>query len=213
MMPIHLQAIDLSCTRQQRPLFAGLSFDLQPGQVILVEGENGAGKSSLLRLLVGLATPAVGAVHWRGRCIRTVREEYIPELHYVGHSNGIKLGLTVAENLRLISENVLNSRPSPTRGRMMEDFLKQFCLTDYKNTLAKNLSAGQQRKIALLKLLISPKPLWILDEPFTALDTASQTLFVSLLEKHLQAGGMCVMSSHHAIHFQQVTPISLRLSP
>ena len=207
-----LQANNIRCTRQQNTLFADLSFCLQPGEIILVEGDNGSGKSSLLRLLVGLSTPDAGAVLWQGDCIQATREEFVKHLHYVGHTNGVKLGLTVWENLQLAG--CLSSFRVPDQVRHAESSatLQSLGLSEYANTPAKHLSAGQQRKIAIAKLFMFPKSLWILDEPLTALDATSQKLFITTLEAHLKQGGMCVMTSHHAIHFQHITPTSLRLS-
>ena len=207
MTPPNLQAIDLSCIRQQRTLFANLFFALQSGDIILVEGENGSGKSSLLRLLVGLASPSNGCIHWQGNAIESSRDEYHKQLHYLSHTNGIKLGLTVWENVQLAGH--LSFSPINDHA---DNVLEQFGLSAYKHTLAKYLSSGQQRKLALIRLFLFSKPLWVLDEPCTSLDAASQALFLSLLATHLQQGGMCVMSAHHAVAFQHVTPTVLRLS-
>lgn len=207
-MKNQLDAIQLSCIRHPQTLFANLSFSLNVSEVLLVEGENGCGKSSLLRLLVGLMTPHEGEVCWQEVPIQEARENYTQHLHYVGHRNGVKTGLTIVENIEWMKRL---SSSFPTVSRNSDYFLEAFGLAKCKHTPANQLSAGQQRKLALLKLFLFPKLLWILDEPLTALDTTSQTLFVSLLEQHLQEGGMCIMSSHHPVPFHQIKPITLRL--
>jgi len=193
-----LQISDLICIRQQQPLFAPVSFNLRAGEGLLIEGPNGSGKSSLLRILCGLTTPDTGTVHWQGRDIQTVREDYVNALHYVGHQNGLKLGLTAEENLRLLSS------------------CSPYTPFVYGNILQKQtrfLSAGQKRKLALSKLFMTPKPLWILDEPLTALDIDAQTEFLAKLDEHLQQGGMCIITSHHPLNFKHSNVTSLRLSP
>lgn len=195
----------LRCIRQGKLLFDNISFSLTPGQVLLVEGANGTGKSSLLRLLSGLATPYSGEVYWQDKLIQSMPVEYGEHLHFVGHANGIKLGLTVQENLELAKElsssNVSN----------FDDILSLLQLSEHKHTPAKNLSAGQKRRIALAKLFIFLKSLWILDEPFTALDVNTQTIFILKLEEHLQHGGIAIISSHHPIHFEKRSAQVVRL--
>lgn len=179
-MTIIFEATKLSCIRQQKIIFSDVSFRLESGGLLLVEGVNGAGKSSLLRLLCGLATPSSGDIHWSAQ-----------DMHYVSHSNGIKLGLTVLENVRLFA--TLLQQPSLA----VEPVLTQLQLHNDQYTLAKYLSAGQKRRLALAKLFLFPKLLWILDEPLTALDAHSQTIFLSALAAHLKKGGIAIVSSHH----------------
>ena len=209
----HFQASNLSCIRQQKKLFANISFELQPGSILLIEGANGSGKSSLLRLLSGLATPFEGEVKWKGN------------LHYVGHANGLKLGLTVEENLALLrhceepegrrgnpealSKNWIAASPSAPRND--EEVLALLQLHTQKHTLAKHLSAGQKRRLALAKLFLFPKSLWILDEPLTALDTDTQQIIISALEDHTQKGGMAIITSHQPIAFKNTKVNVLRL--
>lgn len=199
---ILLKAENISCIRQQKTLFANISFCLQQGEALLVEGANGVGKSSLLRLLTGLATPASGEITWKGCAI----QESWEHLHYIGHTNGIKLGLTVNENLQLMCQLANVSTLN------IDVVLQRLDLINYKNTPAANLSAGQKRRIALAKLFLIPKKLWVLDEPLTALDVATQELFLSALEEHVLQGGLAVISSHHHIQFKQARLQTLRLS-
>jgi len=206
-----LQVRGLSCIRQQNPLFAHLSFQLNPGEALLIEGQNGSGKSSLLRLLTGLATSSAGEIFWRDQAIQDLRADYWDKLHYVGHMNGIKLGLTVTENLRLTAKLTSAREVQQTE---IESVLSLLQLSVCKNIPAKNLSAGQKRRIALAKLFLVPKTLWLLDEPLTALDACTQSIFISQLEAHLQNGGIAVISSHHALELKNdINVRTLRLEP
>lgn len=178
-------AKQLSCMRQQHYIFENLSFDLDAGELLLVEGTNGSGKSSLLRLLTGLATPSSGDILWEGKSLHSF--SFKENLHYIGHTNGIKLGLTVEENLH---------------GTNIDAILNKLQLQQHKKTFAKSLSAGQKRKLALARLFLTPKKCWILDEPLTALDRETQKIFLSALEDHLEKGGIAVMSSHQKIELR-----------
>lgn len=188
-----LQVIHLHCVRQQRLLFAPISFELHSGEMLLIEGPNGSGKSSLLRLLTGLSTPQEGCILWQSKNIQSIRDEYNENIHYIGHTNGIKLGLTVTENLQLAGHLALSTMES------VEDVLEQWQLSIYQHSQTNYLSAGQKRRVALAKLILFKKPLWILDEPLTSLDAHSQPLFLHALENHLHQGGMAMISSHHPI--------------
>lgn len=202
-----LQAFHLTCVRQQRCLFKELSFELTEGELLLVEGANGCGKSSLLRLVAGLSTPLSGEILWRQQSIQSIREAYHHSLHYLGHTNGIKWGLTVEENIRLTQQRLL--QPDTLS---IDEILTELQLDTFKHTLASELSAGQKRRIALAKLFLFPKSLWIVDEPFTSLDVGTQTLFLAKLRQHLQQGGMAVMSSHHSLPATDFAVKQLRLS-
>jgi len=191
-----LHANNLSCIRQQHVLFDKISFQLNAGEVLLIEGSNGSGKSSLLRLLTGLATPAAGEILWRGQAIQDLRADYWEHLHYIGHTNGLKPGLSVIENIELMARLTNSNEMAAT---VVNSILSMLQLQHHKNTAAKKLSAGQKRRIALAKLFLLPKTLWLLDEPLTALDTQTQTIFLSHLDSHLQNGGIAVISSHHEL--------------
>ncbi|MBX3708430.1 MAG: cytochrome c biogenesis heme-transporting ATPase CcmA [Gammaproteobacteria bacterium] len=203
-----LHVVNLSCVRQQKLLFSDISFQLKSGEMLLVEGRNGAGKSSLLRLLTGLSTPAKGDIFWQGNAIQQARSEYGENLHFISHFNGIKLGLTVLENLQLIRHFSLSSSSIS-----ITSTLERLQLSHYENVLAKDLSAGQKRRLALAKLFLVPKLIWILDEPLTALDINTQTLFLSALDSHLHHGGMAIISSHHTDIFTHTAIKTLRLAP
>lgn len=200
------KATHLSCTRQALQLFTDLSLQVEPGEMVLVEGANGSGKSSLLRLLTGLATPDSGDIFWRGQPIQTVATDYRANMHYISHSNGLKLGLTVIENVRLVSCLALNNL-----SMQASTVFSSLQLDDCLHKQARYLSAGQKRRVALARLWLLPRPLWILDEPLTALDVQTQTFFLSQLESHLQQGGMAIISSHHAFSLPASRVRTLRL--
>jgi len=197
----------LCCVRQLRCVFSDLSFELFAGELLLIEGPNGSGKSSLLRLLTGLSTPDAGDIIWRHQPIQTIRTDYAQALHYLAHSNGIKLGLTVIENLQLAKQ--LQHISTAVE---FDHVLTQLQLNAHQHVEAHALSAGQKRRITLAKLFLFPKPLWILDEPLTALDDLTQQLFIAQLEKHLHQGGIAIMSSHHAMTLNQTHIKKLRLN-
>lgn len=201
-----LQATNLSCVYQQKKLFSHLSFELEAGCALLIEGENGVGKSSLLRLLTGLATPSTGEINWQGQSIQTIKPLFWQHLHYVSHANGLKLGLSVLENLTLMRELAL-STTFP-----LDEVLKQLKLHTEKNTPAMHLSAGQKRRLALAKLWLTQKTCWILDEPLTALDTYTQSLFLTHLKNHLHLGGIAIMTSHQAFSEDKIAFQTLRLT-
>lgn len=202
------EACNLSCFRKQTKLFANLSFQLKKGSVMLIEGPNGSGKSSLLRLLTGLSSPGTGEIFWGGKSIQTLQADYWQDLHYIGHANGIKLGLTVTENLQLTNVLMADTYDAP-----LLTVLTNLKLHTHKNSPARYLSAGQKRRLALARLFLFNKPLWILDEPFTALDSDMQTFFLAELEKHVKQGGVAIVSSHHAIQFNEIDAMKLRLDP
>src|SRR3990167_7301219 len=159
-----LHANHLSCIRQNKPLFSNLSFELNAGEALLIKGPNGSGKSSLLRILAGLATPTHGEHLWCGEKIEDQRLHYFNHLHYISQNNGLKLELSIIENLQLAAHLALVQIPD------LQTLLSQFQLLADQQTSVKYLSAGQKRRVALAKLFLIPKLLWILDEPLTALD-------------------------------------------
>lgn len=204
-----LQACQLACTRGGRSLFHGLDFNLEAGDALRVSGANGSGKSSLLRMLCGLAFPAAGEVRWQGRNIRAAREEFGAALLYLGHANGVKDDLLAWENV--VVACTLAGRPvDRERACAALDELglgRQACLP----TLA--LSQGQRKRVALARLQLSLEaPLWILDEPFAALDTAAVDALVATLECHLARGGRLVYTTHQEIALRAPRSRKLDLS-
>lgn len=185
-MTLHVQ--HLSFERNYQTLFSDIGFELRAGELLQVCGDNGCGKSTLLRLLAGLLFTENGKILWQAQSIFADLKTYQTQLNYLGHQNGLKLYLTVAENIQWFAS-------------LQKTFAKDhdLFLSFKKNNLVMNLSAGQKRRLALTRLLINPSKLWILDEPTTALDQAGQDLFFTLLEKHLAVGGMTVLTSHHTL--------------
>ena len=189
--PITLAGVDLSCIRDDRVLFEELSFSVHAGQVLLLEGQNGSGKTSLLRILCGFREADAGRVLWCGDEIDDSR--YYADMAYVGHLDGIKKELTVRENLHV---SLALGRP----GRFsIAEALEKVHLSGYDEVPAQALSAGQKRRLSLARLLITANRLWILDEPFTSLDKAGITLIETLMREHCSEGGMIVLTSHHDI--------------
>ncbi len=192
-----LEAVDLECVRGDRPLFSHFSFGLAPGELLHVRGRNGSGKTTLLRTLCGLSRPAAGEVRWNGADIRALGDEYRGQLTYVGHSNGIQGELTPTENLR-----VDLSLSGNTDNELIRTTLERLGLAPYHHFPSKVLSQGQKRRLALARLFVQKKPLWVLDEPLSALDISSVTLTSELLVEHLERGGMIVMTSHQEIEVE-----------
>lgn len=182
---------DLCCARNDVFVFRDLAFSLEPGRILLIEGENGSGKTTLLRVLCGLLEPESGEVVWRGADIRDDYASYLGDIGYVGHGNGIKPGLTPPENLNF-ARDLAGARP----GVEPAPILKRFGLQDYEASPAQYLSAGQRRRLALARLLLARKSLWILDEPLTALDESGRNLLREIFREHLDADGAVIMTSH-----------------
>ena len=188
-----LQTRNLSCMRNDRLLFERLDIGLEAGQMLVVEGPNGCGKTSLLRILTGLRLADGGEVLWRGEPIDRLAGDYFEQVNYVGHHDGVKHELSCLENLRLARAMGVPSQQD------LDDVLDRVNLYAYGETEVGSLSAGQKRRLALARLLATDALLWILDEPFTSLDKASMALFSGLFEQHLQRQGVIVMTSHHDI--------------
>lgn len=188
-----LETQDLACVRGDRRLFRSLNLQLPPGRLLRVEGANGSGKTSLLRLLAGLGLPAAGEVRWQGRPIRRQREAYAQALLYLGHLGGLKDELTPTENLRI--EAGLSGLAGVDDAAIAAA-LEQWGIRRQAQLPLRVLSAGQKRRAALARLSLSEAPLWILDEPFNALDVDAVALLGRLLEAHLARGGLAVVTSH-----------------
>ena len=202
------EAAQLECARGSRTLFSGVGFALAPGGLLRVTGANGRGKTTLLRALCGLLLPAAGEVRWKGESIQTLREEYWSDLLYIGHANALKDDLTAAENLAFACG--IAGRAVPRES--IRSALERFGLTGREGLPVRALSQGQRRRAALARLAVgASQPLWILDEPFAALDAAGTELVMSLAGEHLARGGMVVLTTHQdaRITAPSVTNINL----
>ena len=192
-MSIILAAEALSCVRQDRVLFENLNFQLSAGQVLYIQGKNGAGKSSLLRLLAGLTLPEDGQILFHGKPLQSQTEFFADQLLFIGHQSGIHPQLTALQNLAFWS--VLSGQAIAEPYQL----LGSLGLAGLEDIPCFMLSAGQQRRVSLARLWFTDKPLWILDEPFTSLD---QQLIAKLeyhFLQHLSAGGVIVLTSHQSL--------------
>jgi heme exporter protein A len=187
-----LEAINLTCIRGDRLLFRDVSFSLSPGGLLELRGPNGGGKTSLLRILCGLATPAEGEVRWNGANIRRLHEEYCASLAYVAHLNGVKDELTALENL-LVAGRVAGNELSEREG---EDTLERVGLLNQRHLPARVLSAGQRRRLTLARLLAARAELWLLDEILTSLDDLGIDLVRKLITEHIDGGGLAIVATH-----------------
>jgi heme exporter protein A len=188
-----LQGMKLECVRGSRRLFSDFSFDLQPGELLWVTGPNGSGKTSLLRIVCTLLPPDQGEVRWRGAAVRTLGEAFRAELVFLGHSAAVKDDLTGLENLHF----ALAQEGAPVPEAQLADALAAFGLAGREDLPARALSQGQKRRVALARLWFgAAQPLWVLDEPLTALDAHAVALVRSLLAAHLARGGLVLLTSH-----------------
>jgi heme exporter protein A len=203
-----LQARALACVRGRRTLFEALDVQLGDGELLQVEGANGSGKTSLLRLLAGLARPSAGEVLWQDQPITGQRETFAQELLYIGHAVGMKAELTPLENLR--AELAL-SGADQAEGRVGAALAEWGLASQARLPLAA-LSAGQCRRVALTRLALSDASLWILDEPFSALDVQAADHLGQAIERHLARSGMVVLTSHQALPLARAAVQTLRLN-
>lgn len=193
--PIKLQAQQLCCERDDRVLFSDLDITVTNGELLQLAGPNGSGKTTLLRLLAGLNREYSGELLWHGQALNRVYEEYARQRLYMGHQPAIKKALTPLENLRW-----LMSPWGQINDQLLYQALEEVQLYGYEETPGQHLSAGQQRRIGLARLCLCTVPLWILDEPFTALDSDGTHWLEKRLQQHVRGGGSVIITSHHALH-------------
>lgn len=186
-----LEAVNLSCERDERALFTALSFRVDAGEWVQVTGANGAGKTTLLRILSGLSHPDSGDVLWKGVTLADARESFSQDLLWLGHQPGMKTRLTALENLRFY-------HPRATQDALLSA-LAHAGLAGYEDLPLAQLSAGQQRRAALARLWLTSARLWLLDEPFTAIDADGVSDLTRRLAQHTAEGGMVVMTTHQPL--------------
>ena len=201
-----LEADNLECVRGERRLFAGINFRLEAGELLYLQGRNGAGKTSLLRMLIGLLPPEAGEIRWQGQGLGS--DEFRADLCYLGHLNAIKEELTPLENLLAAAR---------LAGEMLSeddalDALEQVGLAGREDLACRYLSQGQKRRVALARLVKERRLLWVLDEPFVALDVAAVDWLAGLIGAHLQRGGLAVMTTHQPVDIPAGRVRELRLS-
>ena len=192
-MTAKLSGNDLSLLRGDRCLFQHLNFALNPGELLILEGSNGSGKTSLMRAIVGMLELEEGEIHWDGVPVRNHRQQFHGSLVWMAHRVGFKADLTLIENLRF--ESAL--RPAATKD--VDRILVRLGIERLTRLPLRSLSAGQQRRVALARMLLSDAPLWLMDEPFTNLDREGRELVLTLVTEHVQAGGMCIIAAHQDV--------------
>ncbi|MBG0847871.1 cytochrome c biogenesis heme-transporting ATPase CcmA [Pseudomonas chengduensis] len=198
-----LEAVALSCERDWRMLFEQLHFALQPGDMLQISGPNGSGKTSLLRLIAGLRQPTSGDILLQGQALAEQRSELARNLLWIGHAAGIKGLLTAEENLAWLC-----ALHRPASRKAIWQALEAVGLRGFEDVPCHTLSAGQQRRVALARLyLADTPPLWVLDEPFTALDKSGVAQLEAHLADHCERGGVVVLTTHHSL---QCTPATYR---
>lgn len=203
-----LTAQGLACLRGDRLLFKNVGFELKSGGLLYVLGENGSGKSSLLRMLCGLLMPEEGAIFWDSKKVNENAENYLPNLTYIGHLNGLKDDLTALENLQIAARLAGNDAGE----KKTLAALTAIGIARCANLPARVLSQGQKRRVALATLWIAQSKLWILDEPFAALDATSTEVLASRLGEHMANGGMTIITTHQDVLISAVSTQTLRLS-
>ena len=190
-----LEVSDLCCVRGEKPLFSGLDFCLGAGELLYLQGRNGSGKTSLLRILSGLLPAAGGEIRWRGEPVEQLGEDYRRELCFLGHPNATKEKLTPLEILLIPARLVDESQD--VEGALAA--LARLGLVGREDLPCRYLSQGQKRRVALARLVNDRRALWLLDEPFVALDTAAVELVATLIAMHVQLGGLAVLTTHQPV--------------
>ncbi len=202
-----LDIVDLNCRRGEREIFSGLTMSVSPGGLLSVRGANGGGKTSLLRLIAGLAAIDRGTISWEGTDIRSLRDAYSAQMLYLGHLNGLNQDLTAVENLAALVR-MAGRDPDPGTVRSALDAVG---VNGSARLPVMMLSQGQKRRVALALLWLSAARLWVLDEPFTALDDAAVHGVTRRLEDHLRSGGTVVLATHQDAEVRAGSVQSMRL--
>lgn len=201
MQPPLLTLVDFSCERDNRCLFEGLNVSFHPGEIWHIEGPNGVGKTSLLRQITGISRSFGGELWWRGAPVASARYELANDLLYIGHLPGIKASLSARENLAAYCPGSIDSA--------LDQALSQVGLFGFEDAPCYRLSAGQLRKVALARLSLSQHTLWVLDEPFTALDVKAVAALEQQFIQHADAGGCVLMTTHQACQIDGLKTLHL----
>jgi len=195
---------DLFCERDDRVLFKNLDFDLPEGQVLQVQGSNGSGKTTLMRILCGLNDSYKGSIKWYGQEIEEQAASFFSSLLYIGHRVGVSKVLSPVENLRWSC-----SLKQAVSDEQIMAALKEVGLRGFEESPCYTLSAGQQQRASLARLIISPASLWVLDEPFTTLDSKGVAMLEKILQRQAQTGGSVMVTTHHSLSIAELTLLSL----
>jgi len=192
-----LQTVDLCCERDQRPLVVDLNLQVEAGNIYQIEGPNGSGKTTLLRVLCGLSSRYRGELRWRGQPLPANREQFLSQLLYIGHNSGVKVLLTVRENLRWHAR-AMGGAGADSEAQILTA-IERVGLYGYEDAPCFALSAGQQRRVGLARLFIGEMSLWILDEPFTAIDRQGVAELEGWVEQFAAGGGAVILTTHHQL--------------
>jgi heme exporter protein A len=192
-----LQTIELCCERDERRLIEKLNLSVEPAHIYQIEGPNGSGKTTLLRVLCGLSSHYEGQIRWQGELVSKVRESYLSQLLYIGHSSGVKAVLTPRENLQWHA--AVKGCKNGDAHQSIEYALDRVGLFGYEDVPCFTLSAGQQRRVGLARLFLSPCRLWVLDEPFTAIDKQGVAELESWISEFAGDGGSVILTTHHEL--------------
>jgi heme exporter protein A len=191
-----LETKALSCERDDRLLVDGLNLCVSEGEIYQIEGSNGSGKTSLLRVLCGLSSRFQGEIFWRDEPANKAKHQYLSELLYLGHQPGIKSALTARENLQWHA-----AVKGQHKSSVIDHALAQVGLYGFEDSPCYSLSAGQQRRVALARLFLTHTPLWVLDEPFTAIDKKGVAELEGWIKQHAELGGSVILTTHHDLSF------------
>tara|TARA_B100001287_G_C22522584_1_gene453428 strand:+ start:98 stop:709 length:612 start_codon:yes stop_codon:yes gene_type:complete len=203
-LTVKLSANDLTLIRGESCLFKDLSFTINAGELLVLEGQNGSGKTSLIRAILGMLNFESGEVLWNDIPINKQRQEFHGSLIWLSHRTGLKKDLTLQENLHF--EGAIRSKLDVDQSQI----LKKLNIFDLKDLPIRSMSAGQQRRVALARLLLFDAPIWLLDEPFTNLDDEGQNIVLDLINSHLSSGGICVIAAHQEFNIN-ASKIKVRL--
>ncbi|MBB1293617.1 MAG: heme exporter protein A [Pseudoalteromonas rhizosphaerae] len=201
---LHIKSV--TCIKQERCLFADLNFSLKSGQIMQLAGPNGAGKTSLLRIIAGFSAPDEGQVMWQGESIAKNYDEFARQLLFIGHKTGVNSQLSAIENLRFwLQIQGYNTEQD------LYSLLAKIGLVGLEDVPVRTLSAGQQRRVALIRLWLNDAKLWVLDEPFTALDKSGVAFLQQRFLAHLEQGGAILLTTHQDLttHFNELQTVTL----